>query len=337
MQKKNDWLDLSLEGQRNIFSDFPISIVDIGASNSPPQNCLDIATISTYLGFDPDLREPQENHGFDFLRRIIVDKAVISLQQDYVEFYLTKYPQCSSTLCPDENEYKHYSVSPFFDVVDRVKIPSITLENALKSSHIKYIDWLKLDTQGTDLDILKSLDPLTINKLLAVDLEPGVTSFYNGENRFSDIHEYMLGNGFWLANLSQQRFPRISDSTVKKLSLTNEEIHLIGDSPFAFELQYFRNLDFLAKQNISFRDLFAFWILAMTNSHFAFAIEIAMFARQLELGDELSDKLVSITLQLCRHQNEIKKGSFLRNLFTLISPPIFFKLLRKLKRLRNLI
>jgi FkbM family methyltransferase len=330
MSKTKSWLNVFIARESAIFNKFQISIVDIGSSASPPQNCIEIASISKYIGFDPDLREPQESTNFGFTKYTIIDKAISCSTQNNVKFYLTKYPQCSSTLCPNIDEYKHYSVADFFSVVDQVHVPATSLNSVLEKLGTTYIDWLKLDTQGTDYNILRSLNLDTYNKILVVELEPGVTSFYKDENRFSDIHEFMLGNGFWLSDLNQQRFPRISNITIQNLNLTVKDVDMLGNNPFAFELQYFRTIEYLENRGVELRDFFAFWVLAMTNSHYSFAIEIAMSSDRLGIDSSIGRELASITLNYC--QNEVKKQrvSNIKKIFTMLTPPILSKIFYKL-------
>lgn len=334
MPKISNWLTSCLDKELVILNELPISIIDIGSSASPPQNCIELASISRYIGFDPDSREPQESTSFGFAKHTIIDKAIVCSTEEDVTFYLTKYPQCSSTLYPNIDEYKHYSVAEFFNVIDQVQVPATSLNNVLEKLGLLYIDWLKLDTQGTDYSILRSLDLEVYNKLLVVDLEPGVTSFYKGENRFSDIHEFMLSNGFWLANFSQQRFPRISNVTSQKLNLTPEDIATLGDNPFAFELQYFRSIEFLENRGIELRDFLVFWILAMTNLHYAYAIEIAMSAEKFGIEYDVGNKLAAITLSYCQQQNKKQRVSKVNKMIKLLTPPILDRFLSKVNQFR---
>ena len=74
-------------------------LIDIGASGAPPEIWGEIARYSTYVGFDPDLREISEIPDSRFQRAVIVNEAISSKADDKeVLFYLTKSPYCSSTL-----------------------------------------------------------------------------------------------------------------------------------------------------------------------------------------------------------------------------------------------
>ena len=51
------------------------------------------------------------------------------------------------------------------------------------------IDWLKTDSQGTDLRIFNSLRPEVRSRVLAIDIEPGLIDAYVGEDLFVDAHK----------------------------------------------------------------------------------------------------------------------------------------------------
>ena len=52
------WLAAALRATDVNLAATPISIVDVGAAGAPPPNQAQLASVSTYLGFDPDLRSP---------------------------------------------------------------------------------------------------------------------------------------------------------------------------------------------------------------------------------------------------------------------------------------
>ncbi|MEO1389789.1 MAG: FkbM family methyltransferase [Cyanobacteria bacterium J06634_6] len=323
------WLKQAREISHLFLDDNPISIVDVGASVNPPENCARLASVSTYIGFDPDLRKTQECDQFGFLSHTIIDKAVSARKRESVSFYLTRSPECSSTLAPDMTQAKCYSIGNFFDVIGQAEVSSITLGEAASQANLASIDWLKLDTQGTDLDIFSNLEPDLLAKVLVVDLEPGILPFYIGENKVSNIHDFMLANGFWLSDLTQQRYPRISQDTVKALELDEKDVKLLGDSPFAVELQYFRTIESLERNYATKRDFAAFWVLAMANANYAFAIEIAVAAERHGLKDSISQKLVSLTLEACRNEDFRRRKKDSTQSIKNLVPSVFTRILRR--------
>src|SRR3954470_8141091 len=101
--KAPDWLGAALGYTSIDRVSSPIGIVDVGAAGAPRPNLAAIASISTYLGFDPDLRSPQTGNHFGFQRHSMINRAVTPLEQETVIFQLTRFPECSSVLRPDSN------------------------------------------------------------------------------------------------------------------------------------------------------------------------------------------------------------------------------------------
>lgn len=324
------WLTRAQLVGRDILANAPISIVDVGAAGAPPPNQAHLASVATYLGFDPDLRSPQTGNAFGFQKYSLLNRAISAQTRDHITFHLTKYPECSSVLTPDHDETHRYAIGEFFDVVGQSEVPAITLNAALEQAGLSRVDWLKLDTQGTDHDLLTSLDRQHFDRLLVVDVEPGVTAFYHGENSVTALHEHMLKNGFWLADLSPQRFPRLSVATIEALKLDRATIDLLDRNPFALELRYCRTVEFLEAQSFTARDFFALWLIAMANGHTAFAVEIATSLARRGWSAEQCQQLVTITLDHCR--TSVAKPSLVSRLSQLLLPPLVLKLGRRLRR-----
>lgn len=88
----------------NLLSHLDINpvLLDIGASAFSPKIWESLAPQSTYIGFDPDLREIHEERAGIFSRSVIINEAVTADKDvNEVTFYLTASPYCSSTLEPD--------------------------------------------------------------------------------------------------------------------------------------------------------------------------------------------------------------------------------------------
>ena len=330
--KAPDWLAAALGITAIDLASAPIGIVDVGAAGAPHPNLAGIASISTYLGFDPDLRSPQTGNHFGFQRHTMINRAVTSREQETVIFQLTRFPECSSVLHPDFDQTKLYSIGDFFEIVGQAAVPAITLDQAIEQAGLARIDWLKLDTQGTDFDLLISLSSSRFDQLLIVEVEPGIAPFYHGENTVMQMHEHMLKNGFWLADLSQQRFPRLSVDTIRSLGLGEADIALLDSNPFALELRYCRSIEFLKSRNFTARDYLALWFVAMANNHTAYAIEIAAATGQNGLSADACRALVQLTLKASRTNLSSSRRAPLGRVAEACIPPIILNALRHLKK-----
>ena len=178
-------------------------LVDIGASDAPPKIWESIAQHSIYVGFDPDLREIYEVPESCFYKAIIVNEAITSHKEsNEVLFYLTRSPFCSSTLKPDSESLSNFLFSDLFVVEREVRVRATTLDSVIERLSLPCVDWLKTDSQGTDLRIFNNLRDDIRSRVLAIDIEPGLIDAYIGEDLFVDAHRDLTQNGFWLSTLN---------------------------------------------------------------------------------------------------------------------------------------
>ncbi|KGF73210.1 hypothetical protein DO97_01510 [Neosynechococcus sphagnicola sy1] len=273
-------------------------LVDIGASGTPPKMWQDLAAQSVYVGFDPDAREFGEPPSEVFYQSILVNQAVTA-DPDTTEacFYLTHHPQCSSTLEPDTPFLENYLFSPLFRVVDRVKAPATTLNAVVEQFSLPQIDWIKLDSQGTDLRLFNSLEETLRSHVLAVDIEPGLMDAYRGEDLFVSAHPNLLKQGFWLSDLRVAGAVRMRSSTIEKMTTLDAEINrdrcqaVIKKSPYWCNARYLRSLEWLAESESGQRDYLLLWIFSMIDQQWGFAFEVGM-AYQQRFGQDTSAKLM---------------------------------------------
>jgi FkbM family methyltransferase len=224
-------------------------LVDIGASGNVHSTWQRLAKISVGIGFDPDARDLPPQFQSAYRRAILVPKIIVgrgSAGFQTTPFYLTAFPACSSSLLPNTALLDQYVFRDLFDIHQTIEVPAGILPDLLQAEGIDHIDWLKLDTQGTDLRILQSLSSEWLDRLSVIEVEPGYDTFYQGEDTFHQIHAWLLDHGFWLARMTNQAYPRVSVEVANRLGLaTAPSPHLghdaLGRSPTASECVYLRD------------------------------------------------------------------------------------------------
>ena len=80
-------------------------------------------------------------------------------------------------------------------VSEKIKIKVIRLENYLKKEKIKKIEILKIDTEGYEYQVLKSLGD-NIKNIQLVHFEHHYDDMIIKEYKFKDIHNFLTLNGF---------------------------------------------------------------------------------------------------------------------------------------------
>ena len=262
-------------------------LVDVGASGATPKIWEPIAKRSIFVGFDPDLREMREVTGETFSRAIIVNEAVVADESlSAARFYFTRSPFCSSTLPPDTSALSAYIFSELFKVEREGEVRASTLNSVLKRLSLDRIDWLKVDSQGTDLRLLKSLDDAVRASVLAVDIEPGLIDAYVGEDLFVDSHKELVKEGFWLSDLKVCGTVRMRQSTLQAIrserpSFDERLIHrALRTSPGWCEARYLRSAEWLSDRGAQRADYVLLWIFAAVERQWGFALDLTLEAER---------------------------------------------------------
>lgn len=197
------------------------TLLDIGASAGAPAQWQLFASISHYIGFDPDARDfadgDTSNSSNRFKRSSIIPKAISTEPRESIHFNLTESPYCSSVLEPDQEGIQDYYFANYLNVVQRVEAPAVTLDRALADLNVPRLDWLKSDTQGTDIRLYKSIGAPWRGSILAVDIEALTMPHYHEQDTLGDTHATLTAEGFICARLGANGMPPASRDTVRSL------------------------------------------------------------------------------------------------------------------------
>jgi hypothetical protein len=232
-----------------------------------------------------------------FPHAVFVPRAVTPrADEDEMEFILTRYPSCSSALEPDLEAVSSFAFRDLFQPERRAKVPAITLDDALSQQGLDGIDWLKLDAQGLDLILIQSLSQPNQEQLLAIEIEPGFIHAYKGESLFPECHGWMLENGFWLADLNMQRFPKIRPETQAKLAKS----HGINPSPFARQIQgaptaaeatYLREISWFEAREPTRETLAKAFVFSALTGQIGHAFDLSLLYEQRHGMDDLGQEM----------------------------------------------
>ena len=181
-----------------------INIVDVGARGglNIKLNVSDFP-IEVFL-FEPDAEECNK------LRKNSKDQAGVTThffptglgsREESKLMFITSDPACSSVYKPIKELSNKYTELNCIQLVTQEIVQFTTLDLWAKSIDIKYIDYLKLDTQGSELDILKGgVEILDQTSLIEIEVE--FSAIYDGQPLFADIDVFMRSKGFFLWRLN---------------------------------------------------------------------------------------------------------------------------------------
>jgi hypothetical protein len=261
-------------------------LVDIGASGGSPKIWQPIRAHSTYVGFDGDdrdIRHPQEH---EFRHAHFVHEVIAPNGDREVTFYLTRSPYCCSTLKPNTLVTENFLSADSFIVEREQRARAASLNELVDRLSLERIDWMKIDTQGTDLRIYNSLRRELRDRMLAIDAEPGLRGAYVGEDLFCDVHKQLVADGFWLSNLKVCGLVRMRKSTLNALAAREPALdadaiaRALRPTPGWTECRYLRSLESLAKVSAEGksgrRDYLLLWVFALIDKQYGFALDLAL-------------------------------------------------------------
>lgn len=320
-------------------SEHPI-LVDIGASGqSVPNQWEPIAPLSIYVGFDPDSRELYEQHTTSFYRHATINKAVVTdSSKANVSVYLTRSPYCSSTLNPDSSALEDWAFSDLFQVESVAELPAIDLATAIKQLDLERIDWIKTDSQGTDLRLFNSLPEPLKDGVLAIDIEPGLIAAYEGEDRFADAHIELTRQGFWLSDLVVLGTVRVRRDTLSLATgrddiTYGEAAEQLKVSPGWCEARYLRTTQALLARGASERNYLLLWGFALLDHQIGFATDVARTFAQQYPADEISHELLTYSQEALRRALTLNKGIRSSRLFKALKQLVPARIRERIRRI----
>jgi FkbM family methyltransferase len=197
---------LKLPFVHDLLNEQPFVVVDVGASGGMSGKWASLQAPLRYVGFEPDEAEHRKLVARADPNRETYFNAGIAGTTGEVDFRVTRMQACSSLLAPNWE-----FVAPFrpndFEVVRTIQISVDTLDHQLAEARIPRVDFLKLDTQGTELDILKGAVQ-TLDGVFALDVEVEFQPLYRGQPLFGSVDEFLRGRGFECFDLSPRYWKR---------------------------------------------------------------------------------------------------------------------------------
>ena len=84
---------------------------------------------------------------------------------------------------------------------------SIDLNNLLEKEMFKEIDYMKIDTQGSELEILKGSTNF-LDGIIGLEVEVEFVEIYKGQPLFPEVNEFIQSHGFSLIDMKRTFWKR---------------------------------------------------------------------------------------------------------------------------------
>lgn len=303
-----------------------IVFVDVGARGSS-LDLKQLAPIVKYYGFEPDSVE------YERLVKSSADADYASVEYDNHALhsrsgkgtlFVTESPTFSSLLEPnlevvEQFPYWHATgeeIGSYMHIKDRVSVPITTLNAVAKNQfNLEHIDYLKLDTQGNELDILKGADQLLDKcQISVIRCEVWLQSFYQNQGLFSDIDALLRRKGFMFLDIHPvNKFHKVN--TLYPPSDNDRGILYFSDAYYCLDI------DTLAARFEKCREgILKCGLVMISLGYIGWGYEILRRLGNLE-GKKIE--------QLCQVMNRVPRRNKLIPSIKQILPPVIVDMLRK--------
>jgi FkbM family methyltransferase len=305
------------EQLRNILKKHGVTelvIADVGAKDSLDY-IHELAGITSLHAFEPNpveyrnLELKYKTHPF---RSLQLNQTGLAEKEGTAQFHITEHAAMSSLLQPDIGNYERHFGSyrdferwkEYIRPAEHISIELHTADTYFKNSAI---DYLKLDTQGSELSVLKGATGLLANKKIQViKVEVSTIPVYKDQALFSDIDLFLRDHHYTLVDFITYR----NDYTpIWNQDKAHSHYAPCGD---------------------------AIYVLEDDASSVAFSIKRGILLYWLGypgLADSWLNKagLSANDISIIRSIKSVKYKSFRARLFKNIMPPFLYRLMERMK------
>jgi FkbM family methyltransferase len=118
--------------------------------------------------------------------------------------YVTQHPMCSSLYPPNEIYLDRFIGLPELVNLDfSIEIETTSLDNVCITEKISEIDFLQIDVQGADLQVLEGASKILSKSVLGIQVEVEFSEIYLNQPLFADVDIYLRKHGFTLFDLTK--------------------------------------------------------------------------------------------------------------------------------------
>lgn len=192
-----------------------LGVVDIGSRDGLHSMFKEVASLVEAVGFEPDIKECErlnERLGKDAAYRSLTFLPFgLGSGDGQQVLNLCRSRGVSSVYRPNRSFLDRFPDAHRFDVVDTVSIPVRGFDGLLKDPKVRLpnnIDFIKIDTQGSELDILHGARETLRNQVVAVEVEIEFARLYESQSLFREVDSFLSECGFTLFKLRRVEWVR---------------------------------------------------------------------------------------------------------------------------------
>jgi len=192
-----------------------LGLVDVGARDGLLRVFDDIAPLVRAVGFEPDAGECRRLNelaraGTPYASETYLPYGLGRADGQTV-LHVCRSRGASSFYRPNRAWLDRFPEPARFDVVETPSVPVRSLDSLLEEPAATLpaaIDFLKVDTQGSGLDVLRGAEQTLRRHVVAVEIEVEFAKLYEAQPLFRDVDGFLSACGFSIVKLRRAGWVR---------------------------------------------------------------------------------------------------------------------------------
>ena len=188
---------------REIYQRDPLVLVDVGARGGLRPNWQPAVEHLQLIGFEPEAEEfarldakSREDGGRTRFFHAALHEAPARLT-----LYIARDRGLTSIFEPNRAFLDSFPDADRFDTVATAEMEVDTMDGVLARAGVDEADFIKVDTQGSELFILRGAERLLTTRVIGIEVEVEFSPIYTNQPLFADVDAYLRPLGFTLFDL----------------------------------------------------------------------------------------------------------------------------------------
>jgi FkbM family methyltransferase len=172
--------------------------------------------------FEPDVAVA--THRYGLLENFVLIPMAVSIADGFREFHVNSNDRTSSLLELNREAVHTWRGAASLTAVRQVLVPTIRLDSFLRMMKIAKVDYLKIDAQGHDLEVVESLGD-RIQDVAELKIEACAASdpmYLGSRNRVEEVAAFLRKSGFVLTESLPESFGQERNLVFRKVSLAGD-------------------------------------------------------------------------------------------------------------------
>ena len=207
-----------------------ISLVDIGGYKGIQDRWKRVENLIEFHTFEPNSVEADKIRSKT--KSLKIYKSALSSSDGKISLNICKEPGVSSVLEPNFEFLKKFKNVERFEIVKKIEVDAKKLD----SIKIDKIDFIKIDVQGYNLEVLKGSTE-ALEKAIGIEIECEFKEIYKNQSLFKDVDQYLSKHNFEVCDFTD--IVRWSENVIDE----KKQIENQGEIIFVNALYLKKNID----------------------------------------------------------------------------------------------